>query len=146
LHPSPDEPHARKAPVKYQQIVRAQHTFVDHLKQPLALIAQRFMRHKVQKQLDPWQRRQRLLRGILCMQRCSSGQRGAASELAWRLEPLSRRHLHRLRCFYRIASIGATVSPNTVITSPAALRLPDGSLLRKPLAGSPAGSRKNHHR
>jgi hypothetical protein len=91
-------------------------------------------------------RLQRLLRGILCMQRCPSGQRGAASELAWRLGPLSRRHLHRLRCFYRIAGIGATVSPNTVITSPAALRLPDGSLLRKPPAGSPAGSRKNHHR
>ena len=81
------------------------------------------------------------LREILCMQRCPSGQRGAASELAWRLGPMSRRHLHRLRCFYRIGSIGASASPNTTIPSPAALRLPDGSLLRKPPAGSPAGCR-----
>lgn len=86
-------------------------------------------------------RQQRPLRGILCMQRCPSGQRGAASELAWRLGPLSRRHLHRLRCFYRIGSIGATASFNTTLHRPAALLLPDGSLLRKPPAGSPAGSR-----
>lgn len=44
-------------------------------------------------------RQQRPLRGILCMRRCPLGQRGAASELAWRLGPLSRRHLHRLRCY-----------------------------------------------
>ncbi len=86
-------------------------------------------------------RQQRPLRGILCMRRCPLGQRGAASELAWRLGPLSRRHLHRLRCFYRIGSIGATASFNTTINRPAALRLPDGSLLRKPPAGRPAGSR-----
>ena len=44
-------------------------------------------------------RQQRPLREILCLQRCPSGQRGATAELAWRLGPLSRRHLHRRRCF-----------------------------------------------
>jgi len=44
-------------------------------------------------------RQRRPLRGILGMQRCPSGQRGAASELAWRLVPVSRRHRHRLRCY-----------------------------------------------
>ena len=85
-------------------------------------------------------RQQRPLRGILCMRRCPLGHRGAASELAWRLGPLSRRHLHRLRCFYCIGSIGATASFNTTIYRPAALRLPDDSLFRKPPAASPAGS------
>ncbi len=86
-------------------------------------------------------RQQRPLRGILGMQRCPSGQRGATSELAWRLGPMSRRHLQRLRGFYRIGSRGATAPPSTRIPGPAALRLPDGSLLRKPPAGCPAGSR-----
>lgn len=86
-------------------------------------------------------RQQRPLREILGMQRCPSGQRGAASELAWRLGPLSRRHLHRRSAIYRIDCIGASASPSTAIPSPVALRLPDGSLLRKPPAGSPAGCR-----
>lgn len=86
------------------------------------------------------------LREILCMQRCLSGQRGAVSELAWRLVPMSRRHLHRRSAIYRIDCIGASASPSTAIPSPVALRLPDGSLLRKPPAGSPAGCRLNHYR
>jgi len=40
----------------------------------------------------------------------------------------------------RIRLVAATARPNTLPTNPAALRLPDGSLLRKPPAGSPAGS------
>jgi hypothetical protein len=87
------------------------------------------------------ERQQGPLCEILGRRRCPSGQRGAASELAWRLAPVSRRHLHRLWCFYRIDSIGANASLNTIIPSPAALRLPDGSLLRKPPAGRPAGCR-----
>ena len=86
-------------------------------------------------------RQQHPLRGILGMQRCPSGQRGAASELAWWLGPMSLRHLQRLRCFYRNGNIGATAPPSTRIPNPAALRLPDGSLLRKPPAGCSAGSR-----
>ena len=87
------------------------------------------------------ERQQGPLCEILGRRRCPSGQRGAASELAWSLAPVSRRHLHRPRCFYRIGSTGATATPNTTIPGPAALRLPDGSLRCKPPAGSPAGRR-----
>ena len=41
------------------------------------------------------ERQQGPLCEILGRRRCPSGQRGAASELAWSLAPVSRRHLHR---------------------------------------------------
>ena len=41
----------------------------------------------------------------------------------------------------RIRLVAATARPNTLPTNPAALRLPDGSLLRNLPAGSPAGRR-----
>ncbi len=44
---------------------------------------------------------------------CSVARQGSgARQRIWlgRWLPLSRRHLHRLRCFYRIASVGATAS------------------------------------
>jgi hypothetical protein len=41
------------------------------------------------------ERQQGPLCEILGRRRCLSGQRGAASELAWSLAPVSRRHLHR---------------------------------------------------
>ena len=87
------------------------------------------------------ERQQHPLREILCMQRCPTGQRGAASELAWRLGPVSRRHLHRLRCYLPHWPHRRYRPAQHRFPGPAALRLPDGSLLRKPPAGSPAGRR-----
>lgn len=56
-------------------------------------------------------RQQRPLREILCMQRYPSGWRGAASELAWRLGPMSRRHLQRLSAFTALATEGLPPRP-----------------------------------
>ena len=86
---------------------------------------------------------ERPLCGILRVQRRPSGLRGAASELAWRLVPVSRQHLHRpasvlpyrqryrqtvnakradvVRTF-RFVQVGAC---RFVALIPAALRLPD---------------------
>ena len=86
-------------------------------------------------------RQKRPLREIFCMQRCPSRQRGATSELAWccdRVAPAS-----PLVSLLYVRSLWLPIAQHQPASIAAALRLPDGSLLRKPPAGSsPCGRLK----